>query len=335
MPGQLQDSSFWMNGLLANNPLEISHDPADLDRPGFWAVLATFEGQWTCIRFGEVVAAPFPPHEWEPVVEPWVSNFNQESYIAYVERIRQDIALGEVYQVNACRLLSAKHVGTLAGLFAEIQRQHRAPFAAYFKSPDIEIASASPELFLKVEALDNHRYATSSPIKGTSRTANFGLKDSAENIMIVDLIRNDLSQICVPGSVEVPRLLATEEHPGLFHLVSDVKGRLQPDTGWSAIARAMLPAGSISGAPKSSALRMIQEEELDARGPYCGVIGWVNGKEALLSVGIRLFWKSDEHHIHFGTGAGITWASEPSDEWAETELKAARLVDIANGRMRP
>jgi para-aminobenzoate synthetase component 1 len=335
MRGQLQGSSFWMGGLLASNPLEISHDPADLNRPGFWAVVATFEGHWTCIRFGEVVEAPFPPHDWQPVVAPWVSNFERQSYLDYVERIRQLIASGQVYQVNACRLLRADHAENLAGLFSQIQDRHPSPYSAYFKGPNIEIASASPELFLKIEMLDGHRYATSSPIKGTSRMPNFGLKDSAENIMIVDLIRNDLSQLCVPGTVEVPRLLATEEHPGLFHLVSDVKGRLQPQIGWSEIAEAMLPAGSISGAPKSSALKVIHEEEADARGPYCGIVGWVNEDKALLSVGIRLFWKADAEHINFGTGAGITWASVASDEWDETELKASRLMEIANGRIAP
>ena len=333
MSARLEDCSFWMDGLLAQNALEISHDPADLKRAGFWAVMATFEGTWTCIRFAEVLSAPFPSQKWEPVAEPWTSNFDRLGYMHYVEEIRELIAAGEVYQVNACRQLSANHVGSLAGLFSEIQNQHHAPFAAYLKSPEFEIASASPELFLKIEGTGKDRYATSSPIKGTSTTPEFGLKDSAENIMIVDLIRNDLGQICDPGSIEVPRLLGIEAHPGLFHLVSDVRGKLRIDTSLKEIAQAMLPAGSISGAPKSSAIKVIQSHESVPRGPYCGVLGWVNGEQVQLSVGIRLFWKENPDRIHFGTGAGITWASDASAEWDETELKAARLMDIARGKM--
>jgi para-aminobenzoate synthetase component 1 len=126
-------------------------------------------------------------------------------------------------------------------------------------------------------------------------------------------------------------LLASEAHPGLIHLVSDVVGRLRENIKWSEIVKALLPAGSISGAPKSSALKSIAEIEKVARGPYCGVIGWVEGKQAVLSVGIRIFWSHGDGRLNFGTGAGITWASQPKDEWDETELKAKRLISIASG----
>ena len=151
--------------------------------------------------------------------------------------------------------------------------------------------------------------------------------------MIVDLIRNDLSQICVDGSVDVARLLGVEEHPGLFHLVSDVVGALKTDFRWSQFAESMLPAGSISGAPKSSAKAFIAKNEI-ARGPYCGVLGYVDtrgGKmTGVLSVAIRIFWREGDE-LRFGTGAGITWGSDPAGEWDETELKAARLMKIADG----
>ena len=149
--------------------------------------------------------------------------------------------------------------------------------------------------------------------------------------MIVDLMRNDFGSICASGSVDVPRLLATEAHPGLFHLVSDVVGRLRSEITWVDIAKYLLPAGSISGAPKSSALKAIAEIEKVKRGPYCGVIGFVEGGKAVLSVGIRIFWSEKDGKIHFGTGAGITWQSEPAAEWEETELKAKRLISIASG----
>jgi para-aminobenzoate synthetase component 1 len=208
-----------------------------------------------------------------------------------------------------------------------LQEANPAPYASYLKLPNLEIASASPELFLDRSG----KRIKSTPIKGTATTASFGEKDKAENVMIVDLMRNDFGSICESGSVDVPRLLATQEHPGLFHLVSDVVGNLRGDIKWEDISEHLLPAGSISGAPKSSALKTIAQVEQVPRGPYCGVIGWVEGDKALLSVGIRIFWSENDGKIHFGTGAGITWQSDPNQEWEETQLKAKRLTAIASG----
>jgi para-aminobenzoate synthetase component 1 len=190
------------------------------------------------------------------------------------------------------------------------------------------IASASPELFLS----RNGSTVKSSPIKGTqhNHVQNFGVKDQAENVMIVDLMRNDLGQICKSGTVEVPRLLSSEEHPGLQHLVSDVQGELLDDISWSQILSALSPPGSVSGAPKSSATQVIGANEI-ARGPYCGALGWVEGHQAVLSVAIRTFWK--DKGINFGTGAGITWGSRADAEWEETQLKARRLISIAGGEL--
>jgi para-aminobenzoate synthetase component 1 len=169
-----------------------------------------------------------------------------------------------------------------------------------------------------------------SPIKGTqpSNSQQFGVKDQAENVMIVDLMRNDLGRISKSGSIEVPRLLSSEEHPGLQHLVSDIQGELLEDVSWSQIFSALSPPGSVSGAPKSSATQVIAENEV-ARGPYCGALGWVQGDQASLAVAIRTFWKDSQ--INFGTGAGITWSSDAHSEWEETQLKARRLISIAGG----
>jgi len=128
----------------------------------------------------------------------------------------------------------------------------------------------------------------------------------------------------------VPRLLATELHPGLVHLVSDIEGVLKEGLTWSQILAALSPPGSISGAPKSSAIHVIEKNE-NKRGPYCGALGWVQGNECELSVAIRIFYKNDK--LRFGTGAGITWGSTPADEWEETELKARKLVSIAGGQL--
>jgi len=232
-----------------------------------------------------------------------------------------------VYQVNACRRLTHDDDGqSMRGLFSEILKNNPAPWASYLEIPKLMIASASPELFLSRKGST----IKSSPIKGTQPTNSqeFGAKDQAENVMIVDLMRNDFGQICKSGTVEVPRLLSSEEHPGLQHLVSDVQGELLDNILWSEIFTALSPPGSVSGAPKSSATQVIRDNE-NARGPYCGALGWVQGDQAILSVAIRTFWKDSQ--LNFGTGAGITWASNASAEWEETQLKARRLISIAGG----
>lgn len=331
-----EEPLFWMDGRLAYDLQEISHNPARLDSPGFWAVSATFEGEWTCARFGRVVESVLPVvgNEWAPVGNTWRSSIEEEGYVAYVQKIREQISQGWVYQVNACRELSAQFTGaSLLPLMHQVLTYNPAPFASYLRLPGIEIASASPELFLKRE----NDVVTSAPIKGTKPPEmdgfEFGNKDTAENVMIVDLIRNDLGRICETGTVHVPRLLETQMHPGLSHLVSYVEGSLREGIGWSEISRALLPPGSVSGAPKSSAVKTIQDLEGQARGPYCGPLGWVEGDRALLSLAIRIFWTNHDKVLRFGTGAGITWGSSPEGEWEETQLKARRLIAIANGEI--
>ncbi len=327
---------FWMGGRLAYDLEEITHDPSSLDLPGFWAVTATFEGEWTCARFGKVIDAELPRSEggWEPIGESWRTSMPESEYIKYVREIRDQISRGWVYQVNACRELSTQFDNaSLLPLMGQILEHNPAPFASYLRLPEIEIASASPELFLQKAG----NILTSAPIKGTKPPEQddheFGAKDTAENVMIVDLIRNDLGRICETGSVHVPRLLETQVHPGLSHLVSYVEGTLRKGTTWQQISAALLPPGSVSGAPKSSAVATITDLEGQARGPYCGPLGWIEDGNALLSLAIRIFWTKREGTLHFGTGAGITWGSDPDSEWEETELKARRLIAIANGEI--
>jgi para-aminobenzoate synthetase component 1 len=320
---------FWMGGLFATDLIEISHEPSCLDDGDFWAVSTTFEGAFTAAKFATVIEADFPDATWSPIKSEWHSVPDEKEYIGYVERIRELIAQGWVYQVNACRRISTEDSNTdLRGLFKGILDNNPAPWASYLEIPNLNIASASPELFLQ-------RLGTrvkTSPIKGTQLlgSTEFGVKDQSENIMIVDLMRNDLGMICQSGTVEVSRLLYSQDHPGLQHLVSDVEGDLLPEISWSTILDSISPPGSVSGAPKSSAVSVIAEHE-KPRGPYCGILGWVQGDQAQLSVAIRIFWKDEE--IHFGTGAGITFSSQSQAEWDETELKASRLIKIAAGQI--
>jgi para-aminobenzoate synthetase component 1 len=320
---------FWMGKRYATALQRVTHDPSEITNDGFWAISISFEGEWTCANFAQVVESEFPPVQSEFVTSQFHSTMDNRTYISYVKAIQEDISNGWVYQVNACRVLSASVDidFSLAGLFASILQNNPAPYASYLRIPGLELASASPELFLR----RNGNTVTSSPIKGTRRTggAEFGSKDTAENVMIVDLIRNDLGQICKDGSIDVPRLLGVEHHPGIDHLVSDVTGELKENLTWREIIEPLLAPGSVSGAPKSSALRIIAEHE-QQRGIYCGAIGWIEGDACELAVAIRTFWK-EKDIIKFGTGAGITWASDAQSEWEETELKADRLIKIASG----
>ncbi|MFE7107075.1 chorismate-binding protein [Streptomyces sp. NPDC057575] len=330
-------------GLLASDLQDVTSDPAALESSGFWAVSADFEGRLVCARFGSVrtraVPAPVPGAWHGPATGDWTSSLDRAAYIAGVRRIREYIAAGEVYQANLCRVLTAPlpdpGAADVDALTALLARGNPAPYAGTIRLPahGVEIATASPELFLERDG----RTVESGPIKGTGRTEDDLLeKDHAENVMIVDLVRNDLGRVCATGSVTVPDLCVVEKHPGLVHLVSTVRGELAEGAGWPELLGAAFPPGSVTGAPKSSALRIIEELETAPRGPYCGGIGWVDAdrRTASLAVGIRTFWidrTGPAPVLRFGTGAGITWGSDPEREWDETELKASRLLAVASG----
>ncbi|MYX38179.1 MULTISPECIES: chorismate-binding protein [unclassified Streptomyces] len=330
-------------GLVASDLRDVTTDPAALDSSGFWAVVAGFEGGTVCARFGTVRPEPAraaPRRLWKgPARGDWTSSLDRAAYTAGVRRVREYIAAGEVYQANLCRVLTAPlpdpdaDIDALADVLA---RGNPAPHAGTVRLPGhgIEVASASPELFLRRRG----DIVESGPIKGTGRTeADLLPKDHAENVMIVDLVRNDLGQVCATGTVTVPDLCVVEKHPGLVHLVSTVRGELREGAGWADLLGAAFPPGSVTGAPKSSALRVIAELETAPRGPYCGGIGWVDADRGTgeLAVGIRTFWIDRAAPggpvLRFGTGAGITWGSDPEREWDETELKASRLLAVASG----
>jgi para-aminobenzoate synthetase component 1 len=325
----------YFTGRLATGLAEVSHDPAVLDGSGWWAVVGTFEGRWTCARFTDVRPAPPPEGTWSgPAPGSWRTSLGRRAYEQGVQEIRERIAEGWIYQANLCRVLTAplSARSVPAGLAALLAAGNPAPYAGVVDLPDagMRLVTASPELFLSRDG----DLLASRPIKGTGKTAAHLLpKDTAENVMIVDLVRNDLSHVARPGTVDVPDLCAVREHPGLVHLESTVTARLSANSGWPEILEALFPPGSVTGAPKYSALKTIEELEREPRGPYCGAIGWVDAdrRTARLAVGIRTFWMGDGL-LRFGTGAGITWGSDPGLEWAETELKAERLIALANTR---
>ena len=321
-----------VDGRLLTDLAEVSSDLSVLDDTGFWVVVVSFEGQARCLRFARAepvgdwwASAP----SWAPPTR-WVSSLDRAGYEDAVRQVRERIAAGDVYQANICRVLSAPlpEPPDLHALGAALTRGNPAPYAAVINASSAEtaIACASPELFLHRDG----EQVASGPIKGTAEDADrLTDKDRAENVMIVDLVRNDLGRLATTGSVDVPSLLHVEQHPGLVHLVSTVTAHVAPDTTWQQLLDATFPPGSVTGAPKSSALRIIRALEPVPRGAYCGAVGWVDADRrcGTLAVGIRTFeWR--QGRLHLGTGAGITWGSDPRREWEETELKVRNLLAV-------
>jgi len=271
------------------------------------------------------------------------SNFLRADYLQAVARAIEYIYAGDVFQVNLSQRLLCPQRDLPLELYARLRQQNAAPFAGYFAHADWAIASASPERFVSVSAdapgeapeIAKNFLVESRPIKGTRRRpagpeADLFMrdelresdKDQAENVMIVDLLRNDLSRVCAPGSIRVPRLCSVETYATVQHLVSVIQGRLAADRSiWDLLA-ATFPGGSVTGAPKVRALEIIAELEPTARGPYCGSLFYAGHNGTLdSSILIRTF--TIRHGlIQFPVGGGIIARSNPEDEYAETLHKA-------------
>jgi para-aminobenzoate synthetase component 1 len=265
------------------------------------------------------------------------SSLTEVEHMERVARIHELLAAGECYQVNLTRRLTFEAAADPRALFAALVRLNPAPHAAVCSFGDaltgVAVVSASPELFLRVDG----RAVETRPIKGTAvdvDTLRSSAKDRAENLMIVDLARNDLGRVCEYGSIEVESLFALEMHPGLAHLVSTVRGRLRDDIGLADLVRATFPPASVTGAPKPRVLQAIEDLEPVRRGVYCGAVGWIDAASARaeLAVAIRTFTIADGR-THLGIGGGIVADSNAPDEWAETELKGARLLHAAGARL--
>lgn len=320
--------------------IEISNGIESVQNGGRWAVVIPFSGRPVFARFKSWEKKPREATigSWVGVdSSTWTTSMDREMYERAVESTRTAISEGDVYQVNICRIRSNEcdPNSDIMALDALLAIENLAPYAGALRIPEIgiHIACASPELFLAREGSE----LMSKPIKGTAASASELLeKDRAENIMIVDLVRNDLSRCCVVGSVKAVDLLEVQQHPGLVHLVSTVQGDLSQHVGWPHIIESTFPPGSIAGAPKIAALNIINSLENENRGPYCGAFGWIDTDKqtARLAVAIRTFWM-DSGRLKFGTGAGITWGSDPHTEWKETQLKARHLASVAEQNWMP
>ena len=263
------------------------------------------------------------------------SNFDRPGYLAAVRRAIDYTHAGDCFQVNLAQRLLHRAALPPLELYRRLRQRNPAPFAGYFDLGDFVIASASPERFLRVEGGE----VETRPIKGTRprgrdpeedrRHAEELLrsaKDRAENVMIIDLLRNDLGRVCAYGSVRVPAVCRLESHPYVHHLVSEVRGRLRPGLGPVDLLRAAFPGGSVTGAPKVRAMEIIAELEPTARGPYCGSLGYLGfDGTADTSILIRTFTLG-RGWVQFPVGGGVVADSTPEGEYAETLHKAEGLV---------
>ena len=265
---------------------------------------------------------------------PWQRTWSSASYAEAVQSVRRAIARGDVYQVNLVQHLAAEFTGdpaALAARLASLKPHNREPY----RGDGWAIVSGSPELFL---ARRGSRLWT-SPIKGTRPAGSESelagsAKDRAEHVMIVDLERNDLSRVCVPGSVRWPELMATRQLAGVEHMVSTVEGTLRDGVGLAEILRATFPGGSITGAPKIAAVDLIAELEPVGRGASMGALGRVQGNGDFdLALTIRTFAIAGGR-IHLWVGGGIVWDSDPAAEIAESWTKARPVLRRSGRRWR-
>lgn len=268
------------------------------------------------------------------------STFTHRGFLDAVERVREYIRAGDIFQANLSQRFEAPLQEDPWALYTRLRRVNPAAFAAWLAWDDMHVLSASPERFLR---LDRGRVET-RPIKGTiargvgpmhdlalGRALLESEKDRAENVMIVDLLRNDLSRICQPGTVLVPSLCALERHPTVHHLVSTVTGELVPGATAADLLRVTFPGGSITGAPKIRAMEIIAELEPSERGPYCGCIGWFGLDGSMdTSIVIRTFVARDGR-LTFSAGGGIVLDSDPAREYDETVHKARGLLRALAG----
>lgn len=295
-------------------------------------------------RLADIAArltTPSTPPLLPPLV--WEAEMAAQDYLGRHERLRRYIAAGDVYQANFTLRFSAARpeAATLPALHLALRAASPAPFAACIDASGFGLVSASPERFIRLDA--DGRVET-RPIKGTAarhknldadeaaaRALGQNPKERAENLMITDLLRHDLGQVCAIGSVEVPELFAVETYAQAHHLVSAVTGRLRPGLDAFDLLAATLPGGSITGAPKRRAMQIIDELELGPRGAYCGVLGWIGFDGAMDSSIIIRTITATPDRLYAQAGGGITWDSAAEDEYEEAMLKISPLLGLGNG----
>jgi len=347
----------WQDGevVIGWQPALVTDRTADLDAPGCWIGWLDHRGRSWFGRFDTLLRRD-PTGTWwltgDPGLVPALGRLDcspapaevrltgvtataPAAHLAAVENAVSAIRAGQLYQVNVCARVTGEVSGPPAELFLRGVAELAPDYAAFLQLPGRSVVSLSPELFL-------HRRGDAvrtAPIKGTRRRTGTApddpgavelgrsVKDRAENVMIVDLMRNDLARACRPGTVSTGELLAVRPAPGVWHLVSEVTGRLRPGTGTAELLAATFPPGSVTGAPKVRACALIDELETADRGLFTGAIGLVAGEVAEFSVAIRTF-EIAGGRFELGVGGGITADSVPMAEWQECAVKAAPLLAL-------
>ena len=312
--------------------LTIDHQPT-VESPPHPKPLPRRRGRGDKAEDGEM--RPLVEQFAVPGLEGLTSNFSRDDYLKAVAQVIEYIRAGDIFQANLTQRLLAHAGEDSLDLYERLRRVNPAPFAGLMRWDDWAVVSASPERFLRVDG----REVETRPIKGTRRRSRGpeadlftrdelreSEKDQAENVMIVDLLRNDLSRVCEAGSIRVPQLCGVETYETVQHLVSEVRGRLRDDASVWDLFRVTLPGGSISGAPKVRAMEIIAELEPTSRGPYCGSLFYVGANgQSDSNLLIRTFV---ERHgwLQLGVGGGIVAQSDPAAEYEETLIKAAGMV---------
>ena len=266
-------------------------------------------------------------------------NFSREAYVQAVQSVREYIAAGDVFQVNLSQRFEADLPMPPFELYERLREINPAPFAAYLDFDEVKVLSASPERFLRVEGglvetrpMKGTRPRGSSPAEDEALGAELvnSIKDRAENVMIVDLERNDLGRVCQFGTVKVRDLYTLEKYATVFQLTSTIEGRLLPDKTRFDLLKGCFPGGSITGAPKVRAMEIIDELEPTRRSVYTGGIGYLSfGGEMDLNMAIRTILVK-ECRAYFQVGGGITYSSDPEAEYQETMDKAKALLEALN-----
>ena len=270
-----------------------------------------------------------------------ISNFDKTSYAKAFDRIKHYIREGDCYQVNLAQRFMIEVQGSIWDGYLRLRQINPSPFASFFNLPDVMVLSSSPERFLKV----TNGLVETRPIKGTRRRSGIAFedkslavelleseKDRAENLMIVDLLRNDLGKNCINGSVSVPKLFALETYATVHHLVSTVTGQLKPDRDAIDLLRGCFPGGSITGAPKLRSMEIIEELEPHRRNIYCGSIGYIGFDGDMdCNIAIRtLVYHANK--MYCWAGGGIVYDSVMEAEYQECFDKAAALLHLLETR---
>lgn len=330
---------YWVAGYVAYNAapaFDVSLVVADTtDAPLVW--FGVFGGivDVDPPRVDEMASGPLTVSGWQPSI-------SQDEYLDAFEAVRSHIEQGDTYQLNLTFSMRASVSGDMSEMYARLVSAQHPSYAAYLWHGDRHVISVSPEKFFAI----SKRHITTKPMKGTARRGRWGTEDAAlmaalassekdrtENVMIVDLVRNDLGQICEYGSVTVSNLFDIEQFPTVWQMTSDVSGTVRSGIGLDDVFGALFPCGSVTGAPKARSMEIISRIEKENRGVYCGAIGFVppgDGVDgASFNVAIRTVVVDEvEGMASYGVGGAITWSSTAADEYAEALTKARVLTEV-------